>query len=212
MDVTRGPPGCQEQIKKRLNHMPWLYDIPKQREHAEEWQREWQRKLSALESITFAGDDTFIANDNVNVFAERGRDIIVKNKCRIAAGVYLHGPIELGECVGINKNCCLEGGTVGIQIGRDTRIGSNTHMYAFNHGFNDENGDSIPILAQPITSKGIRIGEDVWIGANVSIVDGISIAYHAVIGIGSVVTRDVDAFDIVAGNPATKIGERKRKS
>ena len=204
MDAKKGPPGGEEQIKKRLNHMPWLFDIEKHKKYAAHWQQEWQTKLSNLESISF-GNDVFIADDNVNVFAERGRDIVVSDNCRIAAGAYLHGPIELGESVGINKNASLEGGVKGIHIGRDTRIGPYTQMYAFNHGFDSD----IPIRSQSITSKGIYIGEAVWIGANALIVDGIKIGSHAVVGIGSVVTKDVDAYEIVAGNPAKKIGRRK---
>ena len=64
------------------------------------------------------------------------------------------------------------------------------------------------IREQPVSSKGIRIGRDVWVGANVGIVDGVTIGDGAVIGMGSVVTRDVPAGMVVAGNPARVLRPR----
>lgn len=49
---------------------------------------------------------------------------------------------------------------------------------------------------------GVRIGEDVWIGAGAGVTDGVTIGEHAVVGMHAVVTRDVPAWAIVAGVPA----------
>lgn len=57
----------------------------------------------------------------------------------------------------------------------------------------------------------IRIGHDVWIGANVIIKDGVNIGNGAIIGAGSVVTKDVDDYNIVAGTPAKFIRYRFEK-
>lgn len=193
-----------EQKRKRLNHMPWLYDIEKHKAFAMQWQKDVQEKLMELETIEFIGGDTFIADVNVNVFAERGRKIVVNNNCRIAANVYLHGPIEVGENVSINQHCHMEGP---IYIGSDTRIGPSTSIFAFNHNFDDA---ETPVRLQKVKSEGVHIGKDVWIGANVSIVDGVTIGSHAVVGIASVVTKNIPEYEIWAGNPCKKIGERKR--
>ena len=67
------------------------------------------------------------------------------------------------------------------------------------------------IYQQPVTSKGIYIGKDVWIGAQAGLVDGITIGDHAVIGMGCIVTKDVPDYAIVAGNPAKVIGDRRNK-
>ena len=194
-----------EQKRKRLNHMPWLYDIEKHKTFAKQWQKEWQQKLMELETIEFIGEDTFIADVNMNVFAERGRAIIFNNHCRIAANVYLHGPIEVGENVSINQHCHMEGP---IRIGADTRIGPSTSIFALNHNFDDS---ETPIRLQKVKKEGVRIGENVWIGANVSIVDGVTIGAHSVVGIASVVTKNIPDNEVWAGNPCKKIGERKRQ-
>jgi len=193
-----------EQKRKRLNHMPWLYDIEKHKTFAKQWQKEVQEKLMELETVEFIGDDTFMADVNVNVFAERGRKILFHNNCRIAANVYLHGPIEVGENVSINQHCHMEGP---IWIGKDSRIGPSTSIFAFDHNFDES---ETLIRSQKVKSEGVHIGEDVWIGANVSIVDGVTIGAHSVVGIASVVTKNIPEYEVWAGNPCKKIGERKR--
>jgi acetyltransferase-like isoleucine patch superfamily enzyme len=60
-----------------------------------------------------------------------------------------------------------------------------------------------------VTSRGIRIGEDVWLGAGSGVTDGVSIGSHAVVGMGSVVTRDVPEWAVVAGVPARVLGDRR---
>jgi len=196
------------QKRKRINSMPWLYDIEKHFVHHNEWQRAWQRALMDMETIEFIGDDIFISDDRMSIFAEPSRAIVIKDHARIATNCYLHGPINVDEFVSINQGCHFEGGKKGISIGKNTRIGPNTSMFAFNHSFDCL---EIPIREQKVSSRGIEIGEDVWIGANCSIVDGVVIGSSAVIGIASVVTKDVPEFEIWAGNPARKIGHRRKE-
>jgi hypothetical protein len=65
-----------------------------------------------------------------------------------------------------------------------------------------------PIYQQAVTSKGIEIGRDVWLGAHVGIKDGIKIGDHAVIGMNSMVTKNVENYAVMAGNPAQLIRYR----
>ncbi|WP_153914618.1 acyltransferase [Shewanella sp. TC10] len=200
-------PDYQTQHKKRLSWMPWLYFSLKEKHlvWAKPWQDEIQQNLIQVETIHI-GQQCFIAPE-ANLFAERGRDIHIGNQCMIAADVFLHGPIKMGNEVAINHGCSFDGGRVGITIGDRTRIANNVTIYAFNHGMSVDS----PIYQQAVTAKGITIGEDVWIGAQAGIVDGVNIGHQAVVGMGSIVTKDVPDFAIVAGNPAKIIGDRRDK-
>ena len=188
--------------------MPWLYPKlkAKQRRWADPWQSALQTQLQAFETVSL-GRDCFIAQ-TAQLFAESGRAIKTGNGCLIAADTFLHGPITLGDNVGINHGCSFDGGTAGITIGSHCRIATGVKMFAFNHGM----AANALIDEQPVTSIGITIGTDVWVGANVAICDGVVIGAHVVIGMGSVVTKDISDYQIVAGNPAQVIGDRRNKS
>lgn len=199
------PPDYQARHKQRLSYMPWLYARlkPAQRAWAEAWQAAIQAELMALETIRF-GQGCFVAPE-AHLFAEPGRDIIVGDHSQIAADVFMHGPITLGRHVSINHGVSLDGGAAGIEIGDDTRIAARCTLYAFNHGMAPER----LVREQAVTSRGIRIGRDVWIGANAGVVDGVQIGDHAVVAMGAVVTRDVPPGTVVAGSPARPVGERR---
>ena len=194
----------RRQHQRRLSYMPWLYPRlkPAHRSWAVAWQRALQDKLMALETIHI-GADCFIAPE-ANLFAEPGRDIIIGDGSQIAADVFMHGPIRVGAHVSINHGVSMDGGAAGIRIGDHTRIAARCTIYAFNHGLSSAR----LVREQPVTSRGINIGTDVWVGAGVGIVDGVSIGDGAVVGMGAVVTRDVAAGTIVAGNPARPVGQR----
>ena len=68
-----------------------------------------------------------------------------------------------------------------------------------------------PIRLQPLSAEkvGVTLGNDVWLGAGVTVLPGVTIGNGAVIGSGSVVTKDVPDYEIWAGAPAKKIGQRK---
>lgn len=196
-----------EQHKKRLCYMPWLYYSlkPKHLIWAEPWQQEIQSVLQELETVII-GKNCFISPD-ANIFAEPGRDIIIGDNVTIASNVFLHGPLNIANGVSINAGVSIDGGTKGVSISCNTRIASGTKIYAFNHGMTPDRN----IKDQPVTSFGIKIGEDVWIGANVCIADGVSIADRVVVGMGAIVTKDITEYSIVAGNPAKVIGNRSDK-
>lgn len=191
--------------KKRLSYMPWLYYRlkPELKTMADEWQQEYQQYISHMETVII-GKNCFIAPE-AQLFAEPGRPIILGDYSYIAADCVLHGPIDIGSHVSINHHITMDGGRKGIKIGNYTRIAAYTSAYAFNHGMAIDKF----IHEQPVTSIGIDIGENVWIGAQVCIRDGIKIGNKSVIGMGSVVTGSIDENIKVAGNPAKKIGQRE---
>lgn len=93
------------------------------------------------------------------------------------------------------------GGEIVIEDG--VLIGPGVHFYTNNHEFNDE---TKPIIEQgyptPNTNDSIVVQRGSWIGAGTIVLPGVTIGRNAVVGAGSVVTRDVPAFTVVAGNPA----------
>ncbi len=195
------------QHKLRLSYMPWLYADLKasHRIWAEAWQQEVQAYLQAVETLQI-GKNCFIAPE-AKLFAEPGRPIIIGDNSYIAADCVIHGPVNLGKNVSINHHVTMDGGSKGIHIGDNSRIAAHCQLYAFNHGMLVDK----LVCEQPTQSRGIQIGCDVWLGANVGVVDGINIGDHAVVGMGSQVTRDVEQYKIVAGNPAKIIGDRRDK-
>lgn len=198
----------RSQHKLRLSYMPWLYAElkPAHKLWADEWQKEIQDYLQQVETIHI-GKNCFIAPE-AKLFAEPGRPIIIGDGSYIAADTVIHGPVTLGKNVSINHHVTMDGGSKGIYIGDNSRIAAYCQLYAFNHGM-DANK---LICEQPTCSTGIRIEDDVWLGANVGVVDGVIIKEHAVVGMGSQVTRNIDAYKIVAGNPIQIIGDRRDKS
>ena len=86
-------------------------------------------------------------------------------------------------------------------------MGPNCVIYTRNHKIDRLD---IPMCQQGDTvEKPVTIGDDVWIGSNVIILPGVKIASHSVIGAGAVVTKDVDEYSVVAGNPAKVVKMRK---
>ena len=195
----------REQHKHRLNYMPWLYWTlkPKHLQWAQAWQEEYQAYLQEMETVKI-GKNCFIS-PLAHIFAEPGREIIIGDNTFIAADCTLHGPINIGNEVAINHHCTLDGGRAGIKLHDQVRIAAYCHLYAFDHGMNI----SQPIYQQPVRSLGIEIGQDVWLGAHVGVKDGIHIGNHAIVGMQSMVTKNVAEKQAVAGNPAQFVRMRE---
>ncbi len=203
----RDPLALREQHQRRLAWMPWLYFVlkPRNRAWAEAWQAEVQARLLAMETVEL-GVGCFIAPEAA-IFGEPGRPVRIGDRCAVAAQAFLHGPLTLGSDVSINAGARLDGGRKGITIGDGTRIASGAALYAFDHGLAPDR----TIRDQPVRSRGITLGQDVWIGANAGVTDGVAIGDHAVVAMGAVVTRDVPAWSIVAGVPAVVVGDRRNQ-
>lgn len=96
--------------------------------------------------------------------------------------------------------------TGNIEIGKDVRIGPEVFIYTHNHKFDDQNN---PIYKQGIVIKDVHIEDDVWIGAKSIILPGVTVGEGSIIAAGGVVTRNVEPYTIVAGNPAKLIKRRR---
>jgi acetyltransferase-like isoleucine patch superfamily enzyme len=96
-------------------------------------------------------------------------------------------------------------GTGGLKIGNDVRIATHVVITPAGHVFDKKD---IPIRLQGVEMKGIVIEDDVWIGANATILDGVIIGRGCVIGAGSVVTKSLPEYSVAVGVPARVIYKR----
>jgi maltose O-acetyltransferase len=104
--------------------------------------------------------------------------------------------IELGDDFYANFDCVfLDCGR--IQIGRNCFLGPGVHIYAVTHPL-----EASARRVGTEWTRAVRIGDDVWIGGRAIVLCGVEIGDGAVVGAGAVVTRDVPAYALVAGNPA----------
>lgn len=112
-----------------------------------------------------------------------------------------------GIKIGDNFSCgdyTFFGASGGIEIGNDVIMGQNVRFHAQNHNYEDEK----LIRLQGVTRKGIKIGNNCWIGAGVTFLDGVTIGDGCVIGADSVVTKSMPANSVIVGNPAKIIKKR----
>ena len=94
------------------------------------------------------------------------------------------------------------GSAGGIEIGDDVIMGSYVSFHSENHNFSDR---SKPIRLQGVTSKGIKIGNDVWVGAKVTFLDGCEVGNHCVVAAGAVVNGKFPDRSLIGGVPAKVI-------
>ncbi len=133
---------------------------------------------------------------------------LILKKCgtnvNIEKGAHFSSEVSLGDNSGLGINCEI---APYVTIGNNVMMGPDCMIYTSNHGM--ERID-IPMWRQVSTPvEPVIIGNDVWIGARVIILPGVHIGDGAVIGAGAVVTKDVEPYCVVAGNPAKVIRKRK---
>ncbi len=127
-----------------------------------------------------------------------GKNVTIERKARLSMRC------EIGNNSGIGINAYIYGKCI---IGNNVMMGPDVVILVRNHKFNRID---IPMNQQGSTEeRPVTIGNDVWIGTRVIILPGIRIGDGAIIGAGSVVTKDVENYTIVAGNPARIIKKRK---
>ena len=114
-------------------------------------------------------------------------EIIIGNHTRIGMGNTIIGP---------------------VMIGNNVILAQNVVTSALNHNFEDV---LTTINRQGVKTDQIIIENNVWIGANSTILAGVHIGEHVVVGAGSVVTKDIPPFNVVVGNPARIVKEYDHK-
>lgn len=119
-----------------------------------------------------------------------------------------NGTIEIGDYSNIGANCRL-GTTSRIRFGKHVLLAANCYIGGAQHKFDRLD---LPIMRQGYDSKGgVVIEDDVWLGAGVMVLDGVTIGTGSVIGAAAVVTRDIPPYSIALGIPAKVVGSRKQE-
>jgi len=118
--------------------------------------------------------------------------------------------LTYGGDIHIGANCSLNPfaivyGHGGVRIGNGVRIAAHTIIIPANH---DISAEGAALFESGVSARGIEIGDNVWLGAGVVVLDGVQIGHNSIVGAGSVVTRSVPANTTVAGVPARLIAER----
>ena len=122
---------------------------------------------------------------NIGVHIQASADITIGDNTHFAPYCILYGPLEVG-----NK-CAVAAHTVFASIG---------------HTYDQPN---TPFVDLPAMAEKIVLEDNVWIGANASIIAGVRIGTGSIVGAGAVVTHDVEPYSIVGGVPARLIRRRK---
>jgi acetyltransferase-like isoleucine patch superfamily enzyme len=139
---------------------------------------------------------SFRAEVELSQWLQLGRGTNVSSFTKIKTS---SGPFKTGDRCGFGTGCFLGSGTGGIVMGNNVILGPNVSVIASNYEYGRLH---IPLEDQGHTSKGIRIGSNVWVGANSVLLDGTVLGDNTIVVAGSVVNRRFPANCIIQGNPA----------
>lgn len=142
----------------------------------------------------------------------RGSKIIIKEGVVIDSFVRIKPVGGMGDIV-VGANTHINSGTVifsgnGIEIGKNVLISPGCVLAPVNHQYRAKDKTIIDQRFMP-SKGGITIGDDVWIGANSTILDGTVIGRGVVIGANSLIKGEFAEYCVYAGNPLRLIGRRE---
>jgi acetyltransferase-like isoleucine patch superfamily enzyme len=116
------------------------------------------------------------------------------------------GSLDIGANSYLQAGCTLNPFQSSIRIGQNCMIATHCTFMPYQHSYGDI---TRPMREQPLTSRGeIVLEDDVWLGAQVCVLDGVTIGRGAIIGAGAVVTKDIPPYAIAAGVPARVLRTR----
>lgn len=182
----------------------------------------WRAKGATLGQGTLIPASTEIINPRglqigANVILQRNstldcrstvrKSLVIGKACRLKENVWCAaygGYIDVGEHVLIGRNSILHGHG-GIDIGSWSMMGPGVMILSSEHG-HYLSVDRVPFQLQSEAVAPVHIGENVWIGAGVTILPGVTIERDSVIGAGAVVVKSLQSGFVYAGVPAVKVG------
>lgn len=148
------------------------------------------------------GKNVYIG-DHVSLIVESGACLEIADHSFIGENCYIKcfgGQIEIGRDVSINSKSYING-CGGVAIGDNTRIGTQSIIIASNHKF----GEPDLLVKDAITKQGVSLGENIWLGARVTVLDGVIIPNNSVIGACSLVSKPLEESGVYVGTPVKKI-------
>ncbi len=195
LEVARASAGVYKdrKILATLTHRPWI-----------------SPRAEVRCPNLIVGSQCFI-DDRVTIYAHEGDG-------RVELGPRVHiyrdtvieigygGSVIIGEFTHIQGRCNLKGFLEDLVIGSNVQMAPGCAFSPYDHNYDDL---TRPIWAQGLRSKGpIIVEDDVWLGLDVKVLDGVTIGRGAIVGAGAVVTRDIPPYAIAVGVPARVVGYR----
>lgn len=158
--------------------------------------------------------NNYLKKESVLIFIGKRSKLRMKKKIKIGKGVNIGSDVvidalskegvTIGNNVRIGDNCFF-GCAGGISIWNDVIMGQNVRFHSENHNYNDS---STQIRMQGVSHKGIKVGNNCWIGSGVVILDGVSIGDGCVIGANTLVNKDISNKYVAVGSPVRLIKKR----
>ena len=170
----------------------------------------YQAWLDGLEEERKAAKKKVFEYNSLSPEEEARRDVLIRDLIgKTGKSVYIEAPfrcdygsnIELGENFYANYNCTILD-VARVSIGKNVMFAPNVSLFTAGHPVHPDSRNSGYEYG-----IGITIGDNVWVGGNVVMNPGVHIGNNAVIGSGSVVTKDIPDNCIAAGNPCRVIRE-----
>ena len=133
-----------------------------------------------------------------------GRQSVIGSFTKVKA---TDGPLTIGRNVEVANGCVITSHTAGLVIGDDCLIGPNVSILGNNYRYDRLD---VPIrLQEKVSAKGIRVGDNVWIGAGCVLLDGADVGPGSILTPNSVISGRIPENSIVQGNPAKVIFTRR---
>lgn len=168
-------------------------------------------KISGTSSVNFGRMVQIGDHVNITAYGKQGlhlgNNVWIGSNSFIKVSFSFNDPgefIYIGNNVGLGEFAHL-GGAGGLTIGNDCIIGPYLSCHPENHNFFD---NEELIRKQGVTRRGIKIGNNCWIGSKVTVLDGVTIGDNCVIAAGAVITKSMPANSVIGGVPAKVIKKR----
>lgn len=168
-------------------------------------------RILSKKNISFGNNVRIDSNTTIDALSKNG--ITLKDNVKIGeySKIIGSGSIsDIGKGLEIGNNTSFSeytffGAAGGIVIGDDVIAGQNVRFHAENHNYSDREK---LIREQGVNRKGIKVGNNCWIGAGATFLDGSEIGDGCIVAANAVVTKKFPANSIIGGVPAKVISER----